>query len=599
MILTQRKYSGWDALRIPFRISPFLMLVHTMIVILMATLPTSILAMVTAQFINVANNIFNGTEMIEAIYLPFIFLLLILGIISLLSPILNIIETKLFLKLEQVLLPELVEKQARLPYQYIEDAKSWELMDRLTSEMTQTFMEGVQGYSTFLQSAVAIISVSGLLLRHVWWAALVLIGTSSPLFAVSIYWGKKQYEAKVQTRQYERLYSYYSDEILTSREAVEERTLFSYSNAMVKRYYSYFVKARNLQLNVLLKSYVSMKSTNIILIIISILTLLPMISALMNKQLTSGIFIGVATALFSMVESLGWSFQNAIKYIAEAKEYMQELSFLMSLEGVEGATDQPISEIPKFESTEFIDVWFKYPNSESYILKGLSLKILAGRHYAFVGVNGSGKTTILKLLTGLYESYEGLILINGKDIKSYPSAHIKAMFSVVYQDFAKYHLSIKDNIHLADIGHDIDLNKLKASIDQSGLNELINELPNGIESDLGKLSFNSRELSGGQWQRIALARSLYSTAPIKILDEPTAALDPVAESKLYQMFGQLMTDKTSLLITHRLGATKLVNEIFVISQGRVIESGDHASLMNLDGDYAQMYRTQEAWYHEE
>lgn len=579
MIFTRRKYNSLDVVKIPFKLAPSLMILYFILTALIAIIPTSLLPVVIAQFIDSIVEIVNNNQDRSLLYLPLFNLLLIIGISSLLDPMLQLIETKIQLSLEKDLLPELVKKQAQLPYQYIEDASSWELVDRMTSEMLETFMEGLQGYSSIFQSAVTIISVASLLLRYVWWGSFILILTSIPLFIISVYWAKKIYHAKVDTQQYERRYSYYSDHLLTSREAVLERELYGYSEPMIERYYDIFTQARDIQLNVLLKSYISTKSTGIMLIVLSFLILIPTVNALLFGQITSGIFTGIVTAIFSLIDQMGKDLQNAVKYIAEAQEYMQELTFLLSLDDVAGAIDRPDSELFQFNDLEFVDVWFKYPHAEDYILKGISFKIEAGDHCAFVGKNGAGKTTITKLLIGLYDDYDGEIFVNGRELREYPQSTIKSMFSVVFQDFTKYDLSLKDNIYIGGIETHLDINRLAMSIELSGLQNLIKKLPEGMDTDLGKLSGTSRELSGGQWQRMAIARSFYNRAPMKILDEPTSALDPLAESKLYHMYSQVMTDKTSLLITHRLGAVKLVDKIFVIDEGQVVESGDHHTFL--------------------
>lgn len=597
MKLTKKNYTSFDVIKIPLKQIPFLTGMYFIIVILMAVLPTTILAISTAHFIDTAIKIFNHHQMIASIYVPFIYLVVIIILSSLLNPTLSYIEAKISLHLEQKILPELVKMQAQLPYYYIENAQNWELIDRITDEMEQTFIEGLQGYATLVKSIVSIISVVLYLVFNVWWSALLLFIVSIPFYILSIYWGKRAYETKVQTHQYERAYSYYSDEILLSRNAKDERTVFNYFNAIIKKYYDNFVKSRDIELNVLFKSMLSMKMIDVLLIVISIITLI-MVASEINKAITVGMFIGLASALFSMADNLGWSIQNAIKKIAEAQEYMKELTSLMMLEKIEDVTDKPSDKLFGFESLEFNNVWFKYPNADEYILKGISFKMEAGNHYAFVGINGSGKTTITKLLTKLYTTYEGTILINGKNLNEYTSSEIKAIFSVVYQDFGKYQVPLAQNIYFGDYHKKEDEEKLYHVLDKIELLDFVSKLPNGVKSDLGKLATNSLELSGGQWQKIAIARSLYSCAPIKILDEPTAALDPIVESKIYHNFSVLMQGKTSILITHRLGATKLVDEIFVISDGIVKEKGSHNQLMCLDGIYANMYLTQKRWYNE-
>ncbi|MCL2753618.1 MAG: ATP-binding cassette domain-containing protein, partial [Defluviitaleaceae bacterium] len=239
---------------------------------------------------------------------------------------------------------------------------------------------------------------------------------------------------------------------------------------------------------------------------------------------------------------------------------------------------------------------FKYPTSENYTLDGLSLKLEKGKHYAVVGANGAGKTTITKLLTGLYDEYEGEILLNGKELRTFEASAVKSMFSVVYQDFARYQISMAQNIAIGDAARDIAEENIKRVASKIELNETIADLKDGINTPLGKIIEGGADLSGGQWQKIAIARSLISRAPIKILDEPTAALDPIAESRVYGEFEELMRGKTTIFISHRLGSTKLADEILVIKDGAIAENGSHNELMKLGGIYAEMFEAQRKWY---
>jgi len=182
------------------------------------------------------------------------------------------------------------------------------------------------------------------------------------------------------------------------------------------------------------------------------------------------------------------------------------------------------------------------------------------------------------------------------------------MFSVVYQDFAKYYISLKDNIMLGDVAgihESIEKNlksettadsKILDAAKNAGLDELITELKSGLDTPLGKILEHGQDISGGQWQRVAIARSLISRAPLKILDEPTAALDPISESRVYSEFEKLMQGKTTIFISHRLGSTKLADEILVIDDGHIIERGTHDTLLMEDGQYAQMFEAQRGWY---
>ena len=223
------------------------------------------------------------------------------------------------------------------------------------------------------------------------------------------------------------------------------------------------------------------------------------------------------------------------------------------------------------------------------------MKLYNGKHYAFVGVNGAGKTTITKLLTGMYDDFEGKILIDGKSIREFTTSELKGLFSVVYQDFAKYYISLKENIGLGNV-HGVSDEEITEALESIGLAELVEELPNGLDTPLGKIKEGSVDISGGQWQRIAIARTIANKAPVHILDEPTAALDPIAESNIYSIFSKISRGKWTIFITHRLSAARLADEIFVIADGRVCEKGSHSELMEKQGVYAEMFEAQRSWY---
>lgn len=258
--------------------------------------------------------------------------------------------------------------------------------------------------------------------------------------------------------------------------------------------------------------------------------------------------------------------------------------------------DPPVSaESVNFGTITFQNVSFRYPGTEKDILRNLNLTLEPGRHYAIVGVNGAGKTTLTKLLTGLYDNFEGEILIGGRSIRDFTQAQLKAMFGVVYQDFARYYIKVADNIALGNV-LSYDEAKIREAAQFIGIDEAIRQLPQGYDTYLGKIHEGGVDISGGQWQRLAIARILYNPAHMRILDEPTAALDPVAESEVYRMFGQISAGQSTIFITHRLGAARLADDIIVLDGGRVAEQGSHEALLSAGGIYAEMFEAQRSWY---
>jgi len=595
MILETRKYKGIDIFRLPFQAAPFCVGLQMALALVQAVIPTALTALATAFFVDTAIAIFAGETTANSIYLPFGILLLIVFMDSTLSHLPSIIGSRIVFAVERSFVPAILDVRAHLAYKHIEDAESWELVERVSDEFAETFQGGISACGTIIRSVAAIISVLGLIVIHVWWAVPIIIAFSVPLFWIALVAGQKKYDAEAQALKHERRYSYYSD-VLTSREATEERTLFGYAEDVNQRFSKQFEIACKIQLRAVLKTYIAMKSASIFMAIIALLIAFTLIEPVISGNLSPGMFMGIIAAVFGMVGTLGWSLQDAAADLSYSKELMNDLTEFMQMDRTEGATCLPDIQPFTFESLEFCNVSFKYPTGESLILNGLSFSLKAGKHYSFAGVNGAGKTTITKLLTGLYDEYDGEILINGKELRTYPASTLKALFSVVYQDFACYQISMADNIALGDAAYDICSEQIYDVAAKAKLTDTIAALADGINTPLGKILEDGVDISGGQWQKVAIARSLLSRAPIKILDEPTAALDPIAESQIYQEFEQLMKGKTTIFISHRLGATKLANEILVIDKGSIAERGSHDELMKIDGMYTRMFEAQRKWY---
>ena len=226
----------------------------------------------------------------------------------------------------------------------------------------------------------------------------------------------------------------------------------------------------------------------------------------------------------------------------------------------------------------------------------VSFRLDKGGSYALVGKNGAGKTTIIKLLTGLYTSYTGEILVDDKELRDMDAQTKQGLFSVIYQDFARYQLTVRENLTL---GCPVppEESAIWQLVDSLDLREKLDGLPEGLETNLGRLEEIGIDFSGGEWQKIAIARAVLKRAPILIMDEPTAALDPLHERAIFQLFAEHSKNASiSILITHRLGGIRSVDHILVLEDGAVCEEGSHEALMRQQGLYAALYTEQERWY---
>ena len=256
------------------------------------------------------------------------------------------------------------------------------------------------------------------------------------------------------------------------------------------------------------------------------------------------------------------------------------------------------SELPV--EIEFRNVSFRYPSSdaEEDTLKSVNLKIRKGEKLAIVGPNGAGKTTLVKLLVGFYYPTDGTILLNGRELTEYNIEEYYSLFSAVFQDLYLLPVTIAEFVSSSD--GEIDRERVSDVLGQAGLKEKIDSLPNGIDSRLMKGVFDdSVEFSGGEKQKLMLARALYKNAPVIVLDEPTAALDPIAENELYLKYHELASRKTSVFISHRLASTRFCDRIVFLDHGEIVESGSHDELMKRGGKYAEMFEVQSHYYKEE
>lgn len=289
---------------------------------------------------------------------------------------------------------------------------------------------------------------------------------------------------------------------------------------------------------------------------------------------------------------------HAGNLLACSREVDDFRSFLDFGEGDEEDGGIPVPKLDSYEFT-FKNVSFRYPKAEAYALKNLNLTVKAGERLAVVGLNGAGKSTFIKLLLRLYEPTEGEILLNGVNIKDYNRHDYYQVFAPVFQTVELFAFPLAENISM-QAPDETDAKKAEECLQAAGLKEKLEALPKGVKTEVLKVIYDDGvDFSGGEKQKIALARALYKDAPVVVLDEPTAALDAVAESRLYEDFDKLIGGKTAVYISHRLSSTQFCNHVAMFSGGEMVEYGTHKSLLEQDGEYAKMFRIQAQYYMEE
>lgn len=256
-------------------------------------------------------------------------------------------------------------------------------------------------------------------------------------------------------------------------------------------------------------------------------------------------------------------------------------------------------DIPAAENYELKleNVSFRYPGAETDTIHGLNLTVRPGEKLAIVGLNGAGKTTLVKLLCGLIDPTEGAVLLNGKDIRDFNRRSYYDLFSAVFQEFSVLDVTVAEQIAQTTVN--IDYDKIADCVEKAGLTSTIEKLPKGLETHVGReVHLDGVLFSGGQTQRLMLARALYKNGPILLLDEPTAALDPIAENDIYMKYSEMTSGKTSLFISHRLASTRFCDRIIFVADGGIKEEGTHESLLALGGEYANLFEVQSRYYQE-
>jgi ATP-binding cassette subfamily B protein len=596
MEFSNHKFKLFDFIKISFIVSPLNASIKIVEMILSAVSP-SFLVLNTAKFIDVAIGIHSGNYPYHHIYMPILALFALIAYQNISKVLLHFSDIKLSFAMNEYIQSKIIYKRALLDYCHIENNDDWELIVRACNNPSTQLLEGYNNLIQMIRLIITLASYTIILLSQVWWSALIIVTFTIPLFFLSLKSGKNNYKGYQRASKYQRRAGYLNS-VLEDRQFTEERALFSFTNEIEKRWLDQYETSRKITLSVQAKELLKTKGAGLLTVIISFVFAGILLFPLRQAAISIGFFIAIVTALFNVVNIVSWELTSIANSLANKHEYLKDLSKFFALSVNENSDALPdVSIRNKIDSTiEFQNVSFAYPGTERLVLKNISFKLNNNMKYAFVGANGAGKTTIIKLLTGLYTNYEGKILIGGRDIRSLNESKLKAIFAVIYQDFSKYQISVLDNICLGRI-NDNAQKQVEPIVKSIGIDKAIERLPNGMNTKLGKIYENSVDISGGEWQRIAMARTLLSGAPVYILDEPTAALDPIAESELYDNFRSVMEDNhLTILITHRLGAVRFTDEILVIEDGTVVEHGNHNDLVSQLGVYSKMFEEQKGWY---
>ena len=535
----------------------------------------------------------------DFIWRPLIILVVMRFGVSLLGAVLNqtnlyitqIFNDRLMLYTKYVLL----EKSTQLDLAHFESPEFYDTLDRAQNSGSNYPVRVVQTLTNLFGQGVTLISLLGLLLGFNIAIVPLLFFTALPSFWTSVvYSGRRFWMTRMETES-GRL-SNYIQRVLTSPEFAKEVRLFNLGKHLLGQW-SDIRNNFNSKSEAIASEYARMRGLSGVLVnsgfyIAYVWTLIKTIAG----EISVGDFT-MYTGAFSSAQQLLPSILENLARIYESNLYVSQYFEFLDLkpEVVNSSRSQPFPQ-PIKRGLTFKDVTFTYPGATKPTLRNLNLHIDPGESIALVGLNGAGKTTFLKLLTRLYDVDSGIIAIDGIPLPEIKLSQLHTNIGVLNQDFARYQLSAKDNIGFGNLKERENQLRIEQAASDSGADRVVETLSQGYQTRLGKMFKDGVDLSGGQWQKIGMARAFMTDAPVLILDEPTAALDAIAEYELFEKFRALTAGKMTFFVSHRFSTVQLADRIVVLQDSHIVEVGSHQELMMSDGLYAQMFRLQASSY---
>ncbi len=505
----------------------------------------------------------------------------------------------------------ILEKALGLELTFFENAEFYDKLTRARREASSRPLALVSDCFQLVQNVVTLLGYSVFLTAFGVWVLPVLFVATIPATFAEMHYSKLVFRVR-NWRSPDTRRLLYLEHVLANDEHAKEVKLFGIGPLLLRRYkdlaQAFYLEDKRLALK--------RAGLTHVLSVVGVAAFYATYATMALAAARGHISVGALTLYVVSLRQGQQSFQSVLSGIGNIYEhnlYMSNLFAYLALPTTP-ASPEPValdsattrtglvtngtgSEPSKAGAIRFQDVGFRYPGAPAWALRHIDLEVAPGESIALVGENGAGKTTFVKLLTGLYRPTEGRISIDGRDIASYPEDELRQRFAVVFQDFNQYQFRVRENVGLGSVPHLDDVARIERAVERGGASELVQSLPGGLEQPLGHWFEKGSELSGGQWQKLALARAfMREEASVLILDEPTAALDAKAEHAVFQHFRELSRGRTSIIISHRFPTVRMADRIIVLEHGSIVESGSHETLMQKRGLYAAWFDLQAAGY---
>jgi ATP-binding cassette, subfamily B, bacterial len=507
----------------------------------------------------------------------------------------RLIQQLIQLQLANQIRSEIIRKALTLDLAFFEHPDYYDRLQNARREGSYKPVELINDTFQIVQNMITLISFAALMLRFSPWLVLILLATSIPAFIAETRFSEQGFRLLTRRAPETRQINYLA-RLLTEDTAAKEIKLFNLGNTLLARYMTLFDKFFREDKSLAVRRAV----VGFGLGLVATLGFYGSYAWIVWRTVLGSISLGDMTLYLSIFRQGQTTFQSILAGIGNIYEnnlfmahYFEFLELKPQMQVAAPRQKLPVSLI---RGIEFRGVGFRYPESDEWVLRGIDLKIPPGEKIALVGHNGAGKTTLIKLLSRLYDPTEGAILLDGIDVRALDPVELRQKIGVIFQDFVRYHLPVSENIGFGQIEAADRMDRIVESARKSGADAMIESLPDGYQTLLGRWFHGGHELSLGQWQRVALARAFMRDAEILVLDEPTASLDARTEYEIFQHFKELTAGKMAILISHRFSTVRMADRIVVIQGGQIVEIGSHEELLRMEGTYAQLFSMQAEGY---
>ena len=494
-------------------------------------------------------------------------------------------------KLTKKMAPDIADRLMRLEFSAFEEQATHETLQKMTKEPEQKILACFFRVIVVGTTTISLIFTMAVFFTISPWIGIGVIVIGIPMAVLGYYSAGRQVVITEEAADAKRRIAYLKG-MLTNKHAMFEMKLFGADELFMSKWNYYGDKQEELTLHENKKILLMNISSNMLSLIYIIFVVCMVAVGLLNGGITLGQFTAALSGAVGVQDKL----TGAVWHVSTLIRTSMEMSFYMKFMEMDVRTDIGDRTELKYYDIAFENVSFKYPGTDREILKNVTFYVKEGERIAFVGENGAGKTTIIKLLCGLYEPTTGNVTIGGVPVRELSEELRLKLISVVFQDFGSFQMTLRENVAFGNLSAIDDDEKLKRALLLAGAGELLEADEKGLDRNLGKLTMDGQDLSKGQWQRVAMARAFVSDAKYVVLDEPTASLDPLAESKMYENFARIFDNRGTIMISHRLASAKMADRIFVLDGGRIIDSGSHDELMERKGLYHTMFTMQSSFY---